>query len=543
MLFVHIRGLAALAIAECMELECAEAESLVISPRTLVGIVRKRIGLMRFASYLDDVRASAYFAAAITGSPGLLLEQRFARGVLTTEFRQGSGLVEELGHMYIVPQELVSIMEPVYDCVQKRLLHEYVEQEVPPSDTEMQGSTLKSAEVGVSASPRNAKEFATPGSLSIDNRHFDDTTNKSSNEIRAMQMRIRELEDMVAQLDEYKRMIRKQDEALLASKEEVEMLRTSLRESQDYADSLLRGSESRFREELRLVRDQLTEREDLVRRLTEQVASLEQALQSRQRDVESISKACEALALENEQLRNAGAHVDDGSSVLPAQHVHSGVFRDPAERTTADHFRSNEAHAYIDETSESSACDITDVRILERALAEERQKNERLMILLNQFEDAERGEDSASELVRIENAHLRERLRALEDYIQSQNRTNTGADGAPSKVPLKTLAAAAPQVRAILRVRHRLCVLRARIDSLPYCEQMHRSTLLSTQAPESNVSRTSKPNLFHCRKCWNDPKKMPMKHSKSLKNRLFDLNRNVIRCARNWRRCVQRQSG
>jgi len=440
MLFVHIRGLAALAIAECMELECAEAESLVISPRTLVGIVRKRIGLMRFASYLDDVRASAYFAAAITGSPGLLLEQRFARGVLTTEFRQGSGLVEELGHMYIFPQELVSIMEPVYDCVQKRLLHEYVEQEVPPSDTEMQGSTLKSAEVGVSASPRNAKEFATPGSLSIDNRHFDDTTNKSSNEIRAMQMRIRELEDMVAQLDEYKRMIRKQDEALLASKEEVEMLRRSLRESQDYADSLLRGSESRFREELRLVRDQLTEREDLVRRLTEQVASLEQALQSRQRDVESISKACEALALENEQLRNADAHVDDGSSVLPAQHVHSGVFRDPAERTTADHFRSNEAHAYIDETSESSACDITDVRILERALAEERQKNERLMILLNQFEDAERGEDSASELVRIENAHLRERLRALEDYIQSQNRTNTGADGAPSDAVIESAA-------------------------------------------------------------------------------------------------------
>jgi len=255
-----------------------------------------------------------------------------------------------------------------------------------------------------------------------------------------MQMRIRELEDMVAQLDEYKRMIRKQDEALLASKEEVEMLRTSLRESQDYADSLLRGSESRFREELRLVRDQLTEREDLVRRLTEQVASLEQALQSRQRDVESISKACEALALENEQLRNADAHIDDGSSVLPAQHVHSGVFRDPAERTTAEHFRSNEAHAYIDETSESSACGITDVRILERALAEERQKNERLMILLNQFEDAERGEDSASELVRIENAHLRERLRALEDYIQSQNRTNTGADGAPSDAVIESAA-------------------------------------------------------------------------------------------------------
>jgi hypothetical protein len=440
-LFEQIRGLATLALAECIESKLPQETMKGLSPHLLCEIVQKRVGWMRFASFLDDVRASAFFGLALSTSPwaftSTMMEQtRHATAVAAGRASVVSAtIIPDLGHACVYPSDLVAIMQPVYERVQQRLLAQYMDR--APADgvsSEEQQATARGRNTS-DEKPVAPSDYSTTVSSQVlekqtsDPQELERFTGRhetGSKDLASLRMRIRELEDMVGQLDEYKRVIRDQDAALRETKEELRVLSVSLQQSQDYADAQIRHTETRFSEEIDQLRQLLSDREDTILRLKEHVESLEQELENRQGDLESISKACEALEQENERLRSeaAAGAVDALPRAPPSSELGNDAgtlgYREEASKHSESTNESQSARTYPTRRDE--------VDELQMQLAEERKNVARLTILLSQFENAEREEDAELEEARIENSRLYRRVAELEQLVGMLDGSESSAE-------------------------------------------------------------------------------------------------------------------
>jgi len=261
----HVRGLAVLVIGVCLE---HEKDHSGVSRDTLVDIVKNRVGITDFTSFLDDLRASNAFTAALSESLSIYLP---VESMLDKEIDSPVILgAEDLGHTSWYDKAFADVLNDVYQKLNKRIVELF--------------ATLPDA--GTARAPPRGQA----GSATARDPQSDDSYQQV--------------------IQSYKDLITTQDQDLTHVKNENDELKRALAEAHQSLDHKAQHSEKNFEESSEKLLAALDDAEEARRRLQD----VENMLEVKNLDMEAILASYNGLEAEYAKLLETSPQSDDPSA-------------------------------------------------------------------------------------------------------------------------------------------------------------------------------------------------------------------------------------
>ncbi|GJD09702.1 General vesicular transport factor p115 [Galdieria sulphuraria] len=283
---IHVQGLAALVLAVCLGTETD-------SKNVLVSVVRQRIGVTNFVAKLDEIRASDLFILAYTSKNYLIPDSLLKNNL-------GAHLDEKLGHRYWYDPISVQLFNQVYFSLQKQIL-----------------------ELVVTSDDEDRKEYNSSQTEKWNDSYRQDLSNSRTRE-------------EFSNAEAYKSIIREQDKQIEKQHQRLEELERIVAELQQELDSQSKIAIESTRKELDERNARLESTNLQLKDALDRIAYLENLLNEKEADLQSISRACTDLETENEKLRG-GSSGDTGTTTLEgnvSSSKHSEIL--PQEITSND---------------------------------------------------------------------------------------------------------------------------------------------------------------------------------------------------------------